>query len=113
MSDKRETQDKPLVILRNTENYPNWKSYATWKLQQRNCAWAVKEKPEPNLGTICAALIADGFVVNNLKTITLVSALKDKKKEYNLALTKSARLIKELVDRSFYLLLDDKSFIEM
>ncbi len=113
MSDKREAQDKPLIILRDAEDYPDWKSYTISKLQQQNCAWAVKGKPEPNLQSIRTSLIADGFAANDLKTATLVSALRNEKKEYTLALTKSAGIIKELVDKSLHPLLNDKSSAEM
>ena len=34
VSDKRETQEKLLMILRNAEDYPTWKSYTISKLQQ-------------------------------------------------------------------------------
>lgn len=57
--------------------------------------------------------MADGFVVNDPKTATLVSTLENGKKEYNLALTKSAGLIKELVDGSLYPLLNDKTSAKM
>lgn len=59
------------------------------------------------------ALIADRFAANNLKTATLVSALRDEKKEYTLALTKSVGLIKELADKSLHPLLNNKSSVEM
>ncbi len=39
--------------------------------------------------------------------------LRDEKKDYTFALTKSAGIIKELVDKSCYPLLDDKSFAEI
>lgn len=49
-------------------------------------------------------------MANNLKTTTLVFALRDEKKEQMFAMTKSVGLIKELVNKSLYLLLNDKSF---
>ncbi len=55
----------------------------------------------------------DGFAANDLKTATLVSTLRDEKKEYTLALTKSVGIIKELVDKSLYPLLNNKSSAEM
>lgn len=52
-------------------------------------------------------------MANNLKTITLVSALKDEKKEYMFALIKSANIIKEFIDKNFHPFLNDKSSAEM
>lgn len=68
---------------------------------------------ELNLESIYTALIADGFITNDLKTATLVSVLRDKKKEYTLTLTKNASIIKELMDKSLYSFLDKKSSAKM
>lgn len=57
--------------------------------------------------------MADKFLLNNLKTIILVSILRDKIREYTLALIKNMSLIKKLVDKSFYPLPNDKSFIKI
>lgn len=57
----------------------------------------LKKKLKPNLQSIYIALIADSFTVNNLKTIILVFILRDEKKEYILALTKNASIIKKLI----------------
>lgn len=56
MSDKREAQDKPLITLRNAEDYPTWKSYTISRLQQQSCDWAITERPQPNLEP-CISLI--------------------------------------------------------
>ncbi len=113
MSDQRETQNKPLIILCNAKGYSDWKSYTISKLQQQNYTWAINGKPKPNLQSIRTSFIVDNFAVNDLKTATLVSVLKDEKQEYTLALTKSAGIIKELVDKSLHPLLDDKSSAKM
>lgn len=63
--------------------------------------------------SLCIALIVDDFVTNNLKTMTLVFALRDKKKEYTFALIKSTGIIKEFVDKNLYPLLDNKFSIKM
>lgn len=55
----------------------------------------------------------DSFIANNLKTIILISILRNEKKKYTLALIKSAGLIKELVDKSLHLLFNNKSSIKM
>ena len=113
MSDKRETQDKPLMILRNAEDYPTWKSYTISKLQQHSCDWAITQRPQPNLESVRATLIEDGFAAADLRPSTLVSVLRDEKKDHFTALTKSAGLIIQLVDKSLHPLLDDKTAAKM
>lgn len=81
MSDRREVQTKPLIILRNAEDYPKWKSHITSKLQQQNCEWAITERATPNLESVKANLIEDGFAREDLRPSTLVSALRDEKKD--------------------------------
>lgn len=113
MSDKREAQDKLLIILRNAEDYPTWKPYTVSRLQQQNCHWAVTGRPQPNLESVWATLIEDGFAPADLRPATLVAALRDEKKDHPVALTKSAGLIKELVDKSLHPLLNNKTAAEM
>lgn len=113
MSDKREVQEKPLIILRNVEDYPTWKSYTVSRLQQQSCHWAITGRPQPNLESVRATLIEDGFAAADLRPSTLVSALRDEKKDHSTALTKSAGLILELVDKSLHPLLNNKSAAEM
>lgn len=113
MSDRRDTQDKPLIILRNAEDYPTWKSYAISRLQQQSCDWAITGRPQPNLDSVRATLIEDGFAAADLRPSTLVSALRDEKKDHLTALTKSAGIIKELVDKSLHPLLNNKTAAEM
>lgn len=113
ISDRRDTQDKPLIILRNAEDYPTWKPYAINRLQQQSCDWAITGRPQPNLDSVRAALIEDGFAAADLRPSTLVSALRDEKKDHLIALTKSAGLIKELVDKILHPLLSNKSTAEM
>ena len=113
MSDRQEVQEKPLIILRNAEDYPTWKSYTVSRLQQKSFNWAITGRPQPNLESVRATLIEDGFAAADLRPSTLVSALRDEKKDHLTALTKSAGLIKELVDKSLYLLLNNKTAAEM
>lgn len=49
----------------------------------------------------------------DLRPLTLVSALRDEKKDHLTALTKSAGLIKELIDKSLHPLLNNKTAAEM
>lgn len=113
MSDRRDVQEKPLIILKSAEDYPTWKSYTISRLQQQNCDWAISGKAQPNLDSVRAILIEDGFAAADLRPSTLVSALRDEKKDYLTALTKSAGLIKELVDKSLHPLLHGKTAQEM
>ena len=52
MSDKREAQDKPLIIVRNAEDYTTWKPYTISRLQQQNCNWVIVGRPQPNLESV-------------------------------------------------------------
>ena len=113
MSDRREVQEKPLIILRNAEDYPTWKSYIVSRLQQQSCDWAITGRPQPNLESVRATLIEDGFAAADLRLSTLISAFRDEKKDHLTALTKSAGLIKELVDKSLHPLLNNKTAAEM
>lgn len=113
MFDKRETQDKPLIILQNAEDYPTWKSYTISRLQQQSCDWAITGRPQPTLDSVRAGLIEDGFDAADLRTNMLVSALRDEKKDHLIALTKSAGIIKELVDKNLHPLLNGKTAQEM
>ena len=109
MSDKREVQEKSLIILRNAEDYPTWKCYTISRLQQQNCDWAITGRPQPNLDSVRATL---GFADADLRPSTLVSALRDEKKDHFMALRKSVGLILELVDKILHPLLNNKSAAE-
>lgn len=65
------------------------------------------------MDSVRATLIEDGFAAADLRPSTLVSALRDEKKDHLIALTKSAGLIKELVDKSLHPLLSNKTAAEM
>lgn len=89
MSDRREAQEKPLIILQNAEDYPTWKSYTISRLQQQSCDWAITGRPQPNLDSMRETIIQDGFAQADLRPSTLVSALRDEKKDYLTGLTKN------------------------
>ncbi len=113
MSDKRETKEKPLIILQNAENYPTWKSYTISLLQQQSCDWAIKRRPQSTLDSVWAGFIEDGFDAADVRTNMLVSSLRDEKKDYLIAPTKSAGIIKELVDENLQPLLSGKTAQDM
>ena len=113
MSDERDTQTKPLTIFNDAEDYPSWKSHVISKLQQQNCEWAIAEKPIPNLESVKANLILDGFAQADLRPSTLVSALRDEKKDHLSGLGKAASTIKDHVNASFHPILQEKTPSEM
>lgn len=113
MSDRRETQEKPLIILRNAQDYPTWKPYTISRLQQQSCNWSIVGKPQPDLQSVQATLIEDGFAAEDLRPSMLAAALRDDKKDYLVTLTKSAGIIQELVDKSLHPLIHNKTAAEM
>lgn len=113
MLNKQKVQNKLFVILRNVEDYLTQKSYTISRLQQQNCNWAITGKPQPNLESVCTIVIEDGFVAADLRPTTLVSALRDKKKDHLATLTKSMGLIKELINKSLYLLFYNKTMAKI
>lgn len=113
MSDIRETPTKPLILLRNAEDYLNWKSHIISKLQQQNCEWAITERATPNLESVKAYLILDEFAKADLSPSTLVSALRDEKKDHLSGLGKAVSIIKDHVVDSLNPLFLGKNAPEM
>ena len=113
MSDRREAQEKPLIILQNAEDYPTWKSYTISRLQQQSCDWIITGRPQLNLDSVQTTLIEDGYAQADLRPSTLGSALRDEKKDYLTRFTKSAGIIQELVNKNLRPLLNDKTAKEM
>ena len=70
-------------------------------------------RPQSNLESVWATLIEDAFAAADLRPLTLVSALRDEKKDQLIALTKSAGLIKELVDKNLHPPLNNKTAAKM
>lgn len=113
MSNKRKTQDKPLIILWNVKEYPDWKSYVISKLQHKSCNWAITNKPKLKFRLVWVALIKESFMIEDLTSAILIAAFRDKKKNYHIGLIKIAGLIKKLVDKNLHLLLNDKNTFKM
>lgn len=113
MSNIREVQTKPLIILKNAEDYSNWKSQITSKLQHQNYKWAIIKKVTLNLKLVKANLFTNGFAQEDLRPSTLVSALKDKKKDYLSRLRKAVSTIKDHVADLLYLLFLGKTALKM
>lgn len=70
-------------------------------------------RPQLNLESIWASLFEDGFAAADLRPSTLVSVLRDEKKNHFTALTKSAGLIIQLVNKSLHPFLNDKTAAKM
>lgn len=66
-------------------------------------------KSEPNLESVQAAFIKEGLTIKDLRPATFVAALSNEKKDYHIGLTKSANLIRELVDKIIYPFLNNKN----
>lgn len=58
-------------------------------------------------------LTKNGFATTDLRPSTLVLALRDEKKDHVIALRNRTRLILELVNKSFYFFLNNKSVAKM
>lgn len=72
MSDKRNTQTKPLaVILNDAKDYPFWKSLIISKLLKQNCKWAITKRPTPNLESVKANLIFGDFAQADLRPMSM------------------------------------------
>lgn len=70
-------------------------------------------RPQPNLEFVWATFIKDAFAIADLKSLTLVLALRDEKKDQFIALIKSVGLIKKLVNKTLYPLLNNKTAAKM
>ena len=113
MSDIQETQNKPLIILRNAEDYPKWRFHITSKLQQQNCKWAITKREILNLKSVKANLILDRFAQADFRPSTLISALKDEKKNYFSGLGKAISTIKNHMAHLLHLFLKERTAPEM
>lgn len=74
---------------------------------------AITNKPEPNLKLVQTMFIKENFMLEDLRLATLVVALRNEKKDYHISFIKSVDLIKELMDKSLYPLLTDKSIAQI
>lgn len=113
MSDKREVQNKAL-ILTTAEDYPRWKSHTLNKLAQSNCSWALDGGDPPTLESVKGKLIGLGFTQDQLRPSTLVSALLSQgEKKHETAMAKSKSIIHELVADAHHPILEGKTAQEM
>lgn len=108
MSDKRETQDKPLVILAGAENYLRGKSYAMREFWQQGCDWKVMGREASTIESIRARLIERGFTNKQLKPKILINAHMDKEKKHLLAMSKARGLLFKLISDSLQPIIEGK-----
>lgn len=97
MSDKREVQKKPLLILNNSADYPRWKSYAMSELRQQGCEWTITGRARPTIESIRENLIEKGFANAQLKPNILINAMMHDEEKYELAISKAAGILSKLV----------------
>lgn len=109
MSDRRETQNKPLVILSNSADYPRWKSYAMSELRQQGCEWTVTGRERPTIESIRGKLIEKGFTNAQLKPQILINALMHDEEKYDLAMSKSAGILSKLVSDQHQPIIEGKT----
>lgn len=111
MSDKREVQNKALILT--TEDYPRWKSHTLSKLAQSNCSWALDGRDPLTLESVKEKLIGLGFTQDQLRPSTLVSALLSEGEKHKTAMAKSKSITHELVADAHHPILEGKTAQEM
>lgn len=109
MSDIRDTQDKPLVILTGSENYLRWKSYAMSELRQRGCDWVVTGRELPTVDSIKVKLIDRGFQNNQLKANLLINMLVQEEDKHHLAVAKTRGILSKIISDSLQPIIEDKT----
>lgn len=109
MSDKREAQEKPLIILSCSADYPRWKAYAMSKLRQRGCEWTVTGREAPTLESIRAKLIEQGFTANQLRPNILINVLMHKEERYNVGIGKAGGILSKLVADAFQPIIENQT----
>lgn len=76
ISDKRETQNKILIILSNSADYLRWKSYIMSELKQQRYGWTVTVgKKRPAIKSICEKLMEKEFISAQLILQILINRM--------------------------------------
>lgn len=109
MSDRRESRNKPLVILSNSADYPRWKSYAMSELRQQGCEWTVIGREWSTIDSIRNKLIEKGFTNAQLKPNILLNALMHDEEKYDIAMSKSAGILSKLVSDQHQPIIEGKT----
>ncbi len=98
MSDKKESQNKPLVILNISADYPRWKLYAMSELRQQGCEWTVMAKREKlTLDSIREKLMEIGFTEAKLTPQILINTMIRHEKKYDLTMSKAVGILSKIV----------------
>lgn len=109
MSDKRETQNKPLIILSSSADYPRWKSYAMSELRQQGCEWAITGRERPTIESIRGNLLEKGFLNAQLKPQIIINALMHDEEKYDLAMSKASGILSKIVSDQHQPIIEGKS----
>ncbi len=113
MSDKRKSQDKPLVILSSSADYPRWKSYAISEFGQQRCEWTMMAKRErPTLDSIHEKLMKKGFTEAQLIPQILINTMIWDKEKYALAMSKAAGILSKIISNQHQLIIKGKTLEE-
>ena len=106
---KEKPRTKPLLILRSSEDYPRWKSYVMSKLRKQGWEWTINERERSTIKSIWESLIGKGFTNTQLKPNILINAIVHEEKKNNLAMSKAASIISELLSDPNQPIIEGKS----
>lgn len=98
MLDKLESQNKPLIVLSNSADYPRQKSYAMSELWQQECEQTViTERERPTIKSIRGKLIEKWLTNEELRPQILIQSLIYDEEKYDFTMSKSAGILSKLV----------------
>lgn len=109
LSDRCETQNKPLIVFNNSADNPRWKSYAMSELRQQGCKWTVTGRQWPTIESIRKKLIEKEFTNAQLTAQILINTLMHDKEKYDLAMSKSAGIFSKLVSDQHQPIIEGKT----
>lgn len=114
MSDRGKEQEKAnRIILEGSKNYTKWRFYTLGELQQQNCDWAITGRPQPTRESVREAVEKMGFTPTEITPEILYTTLTTELKEYQAALKKAGRVIKNSVAHKHQPTLEGKTAQEM
>ena len=79
MFDKRQTKNKPFLILSSLAHDPRWKPYSMSKLRQQGSEWTITGRKKPIIKSIQESFIGKGFINAQLKPNILINAIMHNK----------------------------------
>lgn len=114
MSDRGKEQEKAnRIILEGSKNYTKWRFYTLGELQQQNCDWAITGRPQQTRESVREAVEKMGFTPTEITPEILYTTLTTELKEYQAALKKAERVIKNSVAHKHQPTLEGKTAEEM